>query len=72
MKIIDRFDQERDELINLIISICDYAKLGYTLVTYNSCNNCKVHNCKYEPKWGEPIRCNCPLWKGEDDAVDAM
>lgn len=32
---MSRFDQDREELIRLILSICDYARLGYNISTYN-------------------------------------
>ena len=64
---MSRFDQDREELIRLIFSICDYARLGYSISTYNSCNNCKANGCEYKPKWGEHIRYNCPLHLAEAD-----
>lgn len=63
---MSRFDQDREELISLIVSICDYARLGYSISTYDNCNNCKVSDCKYKPKLGDAVRWNCPLWKGAD------
>ena len=64
---MSRFDQDREELIRLIFSICDYARLGYSISTHNSCNNCRASGCEYKPKCGESVRWNCPLWKGADD-----
>lgn len=64
---MSRFDQERDELIRLIYSICDYARLGYNVSTHNNCNNCKDKECKYRPEWGDSVRWNCPLWKGGEE-----
>lgn len=63
---MSRFDQEREELIRLIISICDYARVGYNLSTYNDCNNCGDKDCKYIPRIGEVTRINCPLWKARE------
>ena len=63
---MSRFDQDREELINLIISICDYAKLGYNISTYNSCYNCGLANCEYRPSWGKTERWNCPLWREKE------
>lgn len=62
---MSRFDEDREDLIRLIFSICDYARLGYNISTYNSCNNCGDRECEYKPKWGDSVRWNCPLWKGE-------
>ena len=65
---MSRFDQDREELIRLIISICDFARFGYNVSTYNNCNNCGAFDdCEHKPKLGQN-RWNCPLWKsGEDD-----
>lgn len=67
---MSRLDQDREELIRLIISICDYARLGYEISSCNNCNNCKVENCQYKPKWGHMVRYRCPLWRGEQDERD--
>lgn len=64
---MSRLDQDREELIRLIISICDYARLGYEISTYDNCNNCKAENCQYKPKCGQMVRYRCPLWKGEQN-----
>ena len=61
---MSRFDQDREELIRLIISICDYARLGYDISSYNNCNNCKAKDCQYRPEWGQVVRYRCPLWEG--------
>ena len=61
---MSRFDQDREDLIRLIMSICDYARLGYGVSTYNSCNNCGIRrDCEYIPQPGCSVRWNCPLWK---------
>lgn len=60
---MSRFDQDREELIRLILSICDYARLGYSVSTLHNCNSCKDKECKYRPDWGDPVRWNCPFWK---------
>jgi hypothetical protein len=63
---MSRLDQDREDLIRLIFSICDYARLGYRISTLNNCNNCKMADCEHKPDWGEQVRWNCPLWKGEN------
>lgn len=60
---MSKLDQDREYLIRLIISICDYARLGYEVSTYNNCNNCADKKCIYKPEWGKHVRWNCPLWK---------
>ena len=67
---MSKLDQDRENLIRLIISICNYARLGYEVSTQNNCNNCKEEECKYRPYWGNSVRWNCPLWKGEPDEID--
>lgn len=62
---MSRFDADREDLIRLIISICDYARLGYQVSTFNNCNNCgNKKDCQYTPKPGLMVRWNCPLWEG--------
>lgn len=54
------------ELIHGIYSILDYASLGLKVSKLNSCNNCEVRrNCEHLPEWGDSVRFNCPLWKGD-------
>lgn len=67
---MSRLDQDRESLITLIISICDYARLGYDISTYDNCNNCKASDCEYKPELGYAVRWNCPLWKGAEDETD--
>ena len=34
-----------------------------------SCNNCESRaHCQFVPRWGQPVRWNCPFYIGEDDA----
>ncbi len=58
---MSRLDQDREDLIRLIISICDYARLGYKVSTYKNCNNCGRKECQFKPDWGKDVRWNCPL-----------
>lgn len=63
---MSRFDQDREELIQMIMSICDYARLGYKISTHNNCNTCGIRKtCEYAPEWGESVRWNCPLYPRE-------
>lgn len=33
----------------------------------HGCNDCGYRTgCKYLPKWGLPVRLNCPLWEEEE------
>jgi len=68
---MSRFDQDREDLIRLIISICDFARFGYNVSTCNNCNNCGAFdNCEHKPKLGQN-RWNCPLWKS-GEAVEQL
>ena len=68
---MSKFDQDREDLIRLILSICDYARLGYNVSTYNSCNNCGIRqDCEYIPQPGCSVRWNCPLWKSHKTEED--
>lgn len=66
---MSKLDSDREELIRLILSICDYARLGYKVSTHNNCNNCQNKNCGYKPDWGDSVRWNCPLWKGDQHDI---
>ncbi len=62
---MSRFDEERGEIIRILYSILDYARFGYNVSTYNSCNNCGKYDCQHKPEWGDQVRWNCPLWVAE-------
>lgn len=64
---MSKFDQDREDIINILYSILNYAKLGYEISTCDNCNNCKRKLCEHRPRWGQTVRWNCPLWRGEDD-----
>lgn len=64
---MSRFDQDREDIIRVLYSILDYARLGYEISTCDNCNTCKRKNCEYKPKPGQGVRWRCPLWKGEED-----
>lgn len=64
---MSRFDQDREDIIRVLYSILDYARLGYEISTSDNCNTCKRKNCKYKPKPGQKVRWRCPLWRGEED-----
>lgn len=63
---MSRFDQDREDIIKILFSILDYARLGYEISTCNNCNNCEKTFCEYRPRWGEMVRWNCHLWEGEE------
>ena len=56
-------DRDLEDLIRLIYSALDYARLGMEVSTYNNCNSCGiVKACKFAPEYGKAVRWNCPLW----------
>ena len=60
---MSRKDEDREYLLQLIISICDYARIGYEISTCDNCNNCgRRKSCEYVPKLGSLVRYKCPLW----------
>lgn len=67
---MSRLDEDREDLIRLLYSVLDYARLGYSISTCDNCNNCHQENCEYKPKLGQMVRWRCPLWKGEADETD--
>ena len=60
-------DKNLEDLINVMFSLCDYARLGYRISQLNNCNNCSFRDCEYRPNFGGYVRFNCPLWKAEED-----
>ena len=64
---MSQFDQDREEIIRSLYSILDYARFGFEVSRYNSCNNCARKYCEFKPKPGQVVRWRCPLWKGEED-----
>lgn len=62
---MSRFDQDREDIIRILFSILDYARLGYEISTHDSCNNCGDKECTFRPEWGDSVRWNCPLWVAE-------
>lgn len=59
---MNNFDSEGEHLIELIISICNYARLGYQISVLDNCNNCHSKNCQYKPPLGGNVVWNCPFW----------
>ena len=45
--------------------LSDALELANRISEMPSCNDCNRKDCEYKPKWGKPVRYNCPLWEGE-------
>lgn len=59
-------DQDRENMIQRIISICDEARRRYKASVYHNCNNCGRKECQF-------ARWNCPLWEeGEEPEADGQ
>lgn len=66
---MSRFDLDREDVIRLLYSVLDYARLGAKVNTYNNCNNCGwIKSCGYAPPLGGVVRWNCPLWASNEEA----
>ena len=56
-------DRDLEDLIRLMYSTLDYARLGMEVSAYNNCNTCGIIKaCKFAPEYGKAVRWNCPLW----------
>lgn len=54
------------EIANLLHHIADAVLLADRVSKQHNCNDCGIKKtCEYVPEWGDPVRVNCPLWKGE-------
>lgn len=52
----------RDIIIDLYY-IADLLKVADRVVRMPNCNDCGADDCEHKPKWGMPVRYNCPLWE---------
>ena len=52
-----------DALEKTVHRLFECVQFTKHMSSLHSCNDCGcVHLCLYEPKWGEPVRYNCPHW----------
>lgn len=58
------------EIANDVRFVADVLMLAARIAEMPGCNDCGVEECEYEPRWGEPIRYNCPLWKERKNETD--
>ena len=55
-----------DDVIGEVAYILDsLMALRNIYQTGKTCNDCKNIGCGCDPDPGQPIRINCPLWKGD-------
>ena len=60
----NNIDVDREYLIQLLFSLCDYARLGYEVINkVGNCGDCMNKECEYKPNPGEYLRFNCPFWE---------
>ena len=66
-----KLEQDKGDPIELILSreqasyLCSCLLFADNVSKMHDCNDCKDADCPYKPRWGENVRFNCPLWKGE-------
>ena len=49
------------EIIKNLKFIIDALEFTQEMRGVHNCNDCGVaEKCEYRPKWGEPVRWNCP------------
>ena len=54
------------EIVRVLHRIADAVQIMSQLSQKPNCNDCgKKKECEYVPKWGDPVRINCPLWEEE-------
>lgn len=54
------------EISKLLHHMADALQPADMVSKQNNCNDCgKKGTCEHMPKWGEPVRINCPLWEGK-------
>lgn len=50
---------------------CSYKAYAKLVEDLPSCNTCAlVKTCSAAPKWGEPVRINCPLYVKKPEEVN--
>ena len=55
------------EISQFLRHIADAVQLADRVSKQHNCNDCGIKmECEYVPKWGDPVRINCPLWRKED------
>jgi len=53
-----------DDSISYVASILDNLTAYRRITQMPNCNDCgTAKTCEVRPKWGEPLRFNCPLWQ---------
>jgi len=54
------------EIAKLLHHIADAVLLANRVSKQHNCNDCGIKKtCRHVPEWGDLVRVNCPLWKGE-------
>ena len=66
-KIIIHTDNEHYlHILDGIIHILSEMEHTTKIIGHNTCNDCMTTKmCLLKPKWGEPVRINCPFYVGE-------
>lgn len=55
-----------EEVIKYLQDLKECVMFHKMYAHLHGCNDCgKVKECEYAPKWGLPVRLNCPHWEDE-------
>lgn len=61
---MDRLDKLIDDAEYLVKVLNAYKRI----IESGSCNDCAIKKyCQVAPKWGQPVRYNCPLYQKEEE-----
>jgi len=62
----ENFDEKMHEFAFMLRHAADCVEWYRRRTKMHDCNDC-AKGCGYEPKWGEMVRVNCPLWREKDE-----
>jgi hypothetical protein len=60
-----RLEKENERLVAAL----EHANTFIQCISgYPTCNDCGAAlGCEHIPAWGNPVRYNCPFWRGKDE-----
>lgn len=58
---------ELDDIFTDLKHITDCILAYRRIINMPNCNDCGIKDCEVKPKWYDPIRYNCPLWRERED-----
>ena len=63
---MSKYTSDIEDIAQALYKIADTLRYAVKVMSFDDCNTCEAKNCKYRPKWGQMVRINCPLWKGDE------